>query len=213
MGVMILLLVPIFEGLFSGNYCAQVMGSDVATTFCPRGGMNGFGFFPGHYFFSMLWSAEMSQYPDHIGIIPLVNQTNCWYNIDVDVISKTSITAVTNQTYTGNLYQYSGDMDPWFSKLIGMIWINFVIRMFSLVCLACMASSTNRWVSDKISRCSQFLFSVFGICYLQAYSAPQEELNPPLRTKRTNSGLHGVEEATNTTNPVRVLGHEADREA
>jgi len=203
--VMILLLVPIFEGLFSGNYCAQVMGSDVAATFCPRGGMNGFGFFPGHYFFSMLWSAEMSEYPEHIGIIPMVNQTNYWYNAEVDVISKTSTTAVTNQTYTGNLYQYSGGMDPWVSQMVGMFWINLVIRLFSLVCLAFMASSTNRWVSDKISRCSNCLFSCFGVCYVQAYSAPQEELNPPLRTKRTNSGLQAVE---NSTNVARVIGHE-----
>merc|ERR1711953_707684 len=208
MGVMILLLVPIFEGLFSGNYCAQVMGSDVAATFCPRGGMNGFGFFPGHYFFSMLWSAEMSQYPEHIGIIPMVNQTNYWYSIEVDVISKTSTTAVTNKTYTGNLYQYSGGIDPWGSKLVGMLWINFVIRIFSLVSLAFMASSTNRWVSDKIARCSTFLFSCFGICYLQAYSAPQDELNPPLRAKRTNSGLHGVENLTNSTSVARVIVHE-----
>merc|ERR1711976_1043374 len=53
----------------------------------------------------------------------------------VDVITKTSTTAVTNQTYTGNLYQYSGDMDPWFSKLIGMLWINFVIECLVLCVL------------------------------------------------------------------------------
>jgi len=211
--VTILLLVPIFEGLFSGNYCAQVMGSDVAATFCPRGGMNGFGFFPGHYFFSMLWSAEISKYPAHIGIIPIVNQTNYWYNIEVAVFSETRNTAVTNQTYTGNLYQYSGGMDPWFGKLISMVWINVLIRLFSLVCLAFMASSTNRWVSEKISRCSHVLFSCFGICYLPAYSAPQEELNPPFRTQRTTSGLHAGEQSINMSSAAQVVEHAGDREA
>merc|ERR1712151_924394 len=99
------------------------------------------------------------------------------------------MTAVTNKTYTGNLYQYSGDMDPWVGNLVGMLWINIVIRLFSLVCLAFMASSTNRWASDKIARCSTCLFSCFGVCHMPAYAVPQDELNPPFRTTRTKSDL------------------------
>merc|ERR1712151_840215 len=128
--VMILLLVPIFEGLFSG-----------------------------HYFFSMLWSAEIDRYPDHVAIIPIVNQTNYWYNIESDKISKSGITAVTNKTYTGNLFQYTGGMEPWVSDMLSMLWLNLVIRIFGLVCLAFMASSTNRWVSDK--NCARESFPLF----------------------------------------------------
>jgi len=209
--VMILLLVPIFEGLFSGNYCAQVMGSDIANSFCPRGGMNGFGFFPGHYFFSMLWSAEIAQYPDHVAIIPVVNQTNYWYNIEVDTIQKSGITAVTNMSYTGNLYQYPGGMEPWVSDMASMLWINLVIRLFGLACLAFMASSTNRWVSDKIARTSHFLFSCCGVCHVKAYAAPQDELNPPFRTTRTSS-LCSVGEPVNLVRVTPVTGNQEGNE-
>merc|ERR1712048_643285 len=203
--VMILLLIPIFEGLFSGNYCAQVMGTELTATFCPRGGMNGFGFFPGHHFFAMLWSAEMAQYPDHVALIPIVNQTNYWYNIEVDEIAKVGMTAVTNRTYTGNLYQYPGGMGPWFSDMLSMLWINLVIRLFSLACLAFMASSTNRWVSDKIARVSHFLFSCCGIGHIKEYAAPQEELNPPFRTTRSTS-FRSNGETVNSVAVAPVIG-------
>merc|ERR1712151_821033 len=206
--VMILLIVPIFEGLLSGNFCAQVLGTDVANTFCPRGGMNGFGFFPGHYFFSMLWSAELAQYPEHVAIIPIVNQTNFWYNIETDTIAKSGVTAVTNQTYTGNLYQYTGGMEPWLRDMFSMVWINIPIRLFGLICLACMASSTNRWVSVKIARVSHFLFSRCGVCHLKTYAAPQDELNPPFRTTRTNSNPRPGSEPVNLMRVAPVIGSE-----
>merc|ERR1711879_717908 len=140
----------------------------------------------------MGWSAELHQYPDHVAIIPMVNQTNYWYNIDVSEISKTGVASTTNETYTGNLYQFAGGMDPWGSNLLGMLWINLMIRLFSLICLAFMASSTNRWVSDKIARCSMCCFARWGICHRRAFTAPVEEINPPFRVSRTRSGLQGV---------------------
>jgi hypothetical protein len=163
----------------------------------------------------MLWSAEMAQYPDYVSVIPTVNQTNYWYKIEVDEISKTGIAPINNKTYTGNLYEYSGGMGPWANKLIGMLWINLLIRLFGLVCLACMASSTNRWISDKIARCSYCIFSCCGVCHLKAYSAPQEELNPPFRTRRTNSNLSRtksnlgtVGEPTSVTTALPIFGCE-----
>lgn len=135
----------------------------------------------------MLWSAEIAEYPDHVAIIPIVNQTNYWYNIETDTIAKSGLAVMTNKTYTGNLYQYPGGMEAWVGNMLSMLWINLLIRVFGLVCLAFMASSTNRWVSDKIARASHFLFSCCGICHLKAYAVPQDELNPPFRTKRSTS--------------------------
>jgi hypothetical protein len=197
--------------LFSGNYCSSFIGTDLSSTFCPRGTFDGFGFFPGHYFFSMLWSAEMANYPDYVTIIPAVNQTNYWYNIEVDEIAKQGIATISNKTYTGTLYEYSGGMGPWSGKLLGMLWINLLIRLFSLACLAFMASSTNRWVSDKIARCSHCIFSCCGVCHLKEYSVPRDELNPPFRTtpRRTNSNLSS--QSQNVTRVLPIFGPASER--
>merc|ERR1712187_609585 len=113
------------------------------------------------------------------------------------------MTAVTNKTYTGHLYQYTGGMEPWVSDMFSMLWINLLIRLFGLICLAFMASSTNRWVSDKIARCSHFFFSCCGICHVQAYAVPQDELNPPFRTMSKNSNrIDSVGEPMSVTTVV-----------
>merc|ERR1712187_929061 len=124
------------------------------------------------------------------------------------------MTAVTNKTYTGHLYQYTGGMEPWVSDMFSMLWINLLIRLFGLVCLAFMASSTNRWISDKIARCSHFFFSCCGICHVKAYSAPQDELNPPFRTTRRNSNPRPVGEPVNVTEEIApVIGLKEGRDA
>merc|ERR1740124_777290 len=152
--VMILLLIPLFESIFSGNFCSTVIhmpDDSLKNTFCPRGSMDGLGYFPGRDFFAMVWSAEMDRYPEHVSIFPDLNMTNYWYDFSVDEGSKEGISPMRQEKYTGNLYAYSGGLGPWTHHLVVLIRLNVLRRLDAFIVLALMASSTNRWWAAKFA--------------------------------------------------------------
>jgi len=182
--VMLLLLTPIFEPIFSGNLCQMFIGTGLESGFCPRGSMNGFGFFPGHEFMKMMWVAEIDEFPSYVADFKSVNTTTYWYNIPSDERTSSGSTS-SNETYSVSTYEATGGLGPWGFAFATLLRYNIQLRLYSLVCIAFMAASTNRWVSDKIARCSHRMHSVFGICHRREYMAPEEELAPPMRRQES----------------------------
>jgi len=185
---MILLMVPIFEMVFSGGVCPSVMGTDMASGFCPKGGMNGGLFFPGHAFFKMMWIGELNEYPDYVGHFSPVNQTNYWFDIDNDAV-KTQGTTVCGTAYTSTLFQMSGS--GFGAATLWLIILNTYWRVLVWLLLALMGSATNRAVAEKIAVCSHFLFTCCGICHIGGITVPRDELTRTATQKKagTNGSL------------------------
>merc|ERR1712232_1514879 len=169
--VMLLLLFPLFEQIFSGNYCSMVIGSGLEAGFCPRGSMDGQNFYPGHDFFRMMWIAELHQFPTYVMDFPAVNSTNYWDNMPVDELTSSGTVVLAWQeanatalTYSVGTFAVDGGMAGWWLSFAKLFFLNLYLRLLCLVLLAFMAASTNRWVADKIALVSYHADRVFGCC-------------------------------------------------
>jgi hypothetical protein len=172
-GVMIMLMVPFFELLISGNFCGSVMETEVASGFCPRGGMNGWGFWPGYPFFVMNWVGRLNEYPDHVTSFRPVNMTAYWYDVPNDEVKRNANT-LCGTAYESVTYVMTGDGVG--GGAFGLIITNLIVRCIVLWLLVCMSQGRSGFLADKIARCTGFCMGTCGICKLKGFSVPDDEL-------------------------------------
>jgi len=176
--ILLLLVVPLFEMLFSGMQCRPVMAiEDIANILCPAGEnfmkMNTLSY-PGLWFWQMLYIAEINEFPDYVSNFAVINSTTYWFDVPNKEL-KTTGTTLCNTPYTASIFEATGE--GYWGAFVMLLIQNIVYRIVVLVLLSMMSSANNRWLSDKISRCTYCCFDICGCCHVSGYSVPQAELH------------------------------------
>jgi len=187
-GIMFMLMMPIFELLLSGQFCASVMeAGDIANTFCPAGGMKGWGFWPGYPFFQMMWVGSIQEYPEYVSNFRPVNMTTYWYDIPHDAV-KNPATSICGTAYESTLFVGTGKGIG--AAAVGLIISNLIVRLICLWLLFCMSTGSSGFVSDKISRITGCCMGFCGICHMKGFSVPHDELTrTKIQKQATNTCL------------------------